>query len=166
MGHLTARCGNSCGQRMCGSSGGVSGMIIDHGRIIVNHYYLKWFTIGPAGTYHIFLQERDADSRKPESAGLRDVMPAGLLRVRHTDLAGRISRIRRMSRMRQLSCRSGQTHGARFILRHPGCRGLRHFCNKKLRNPAVYRIPKFLLAGDEGFEPPNAESESGVLPLH
>ena len=35
---------------------------------------------------------------------------------------------------------------------------------EKIRNPFGLRI--FHLAGDEGFEPPQTESESGVLPLH
>ena len=35
---------------------------------------------------------------------------------------------------------------------------------EKIRNPFGLRI--FPLAGDEGFEPPQTESESGVLPLH
>ena len=36
------------------------------------------------------------------------------------------------------------------------------FCQQK--NHAIWR--GFLLAEDEGFEPPQTESESGVLPLH
>ena len=35
---------------------------------------------------------------------------------------------------------------------------------EKIRNPFGLRISH--LAGDEGFEPPQTESESGVLPLH
>ena len=38
-----------------------------------------------------------------------------------------------------------------------------HLCNKKYGYP--YGYPYFL-AEDEGFEPPQTESESGVLPLH
>ena len=34
--------------------------------------------------------------------------------------------------------------------------------NKKL----ITNVMSFLLAEDEGFEPPQTESESGVLPLH
>ena len=32
--------------------------------------------------------------------------------------------------------------------------------------PGYHMIAGFPLAGDEGFEPPQTESESGVLPLH
>ena len=35
---------------------------------------------------------------------------------------------------------------------------------EKTCNPL--RLQVFFLAGDEGFEPPQTESESGVLPLH
>ena len=38
-----------------------------------------------------------------------------------------------------------------------------HFEANKKRHPFGWR---FLLAEDEGFEPPQTESESGVLPLH
>ena len=38
-----------------------------------------------------------------------------------------------------------------------------HDCNKKCRYPKGYL---HFLAEDEGFEPPQTESESGVLPLH
>ncbi len=34
------------------------------------------------------------------------------------------------------------------------------------RKPGNHMIAGFPLAGDEGFEPPQTESESGVLPLH
>ena len=49
----------------------------------------------------------------------------------------------------------------------PDCLDLNGFesqseANKK-RHPNGWR---FLLAEDEGFEPPQTESESGVLPLH
>ena len=36
-------------------------------------------------------------------------------------------------------------------------------CNKKYGYPNGY---PYFLAEDEGFEPPQTESESGVLPLH
>ena len=38
-----------------------------------------------------------------------------------------------------------------------------HLCNKKYGYPKGY---PYFLAEDEGFEPPQTESESGVLPLH
>ena len=46
-----------------------------------------------------------------------------------------------------------------------------HFTNPKgIYFVARKRTPTFVgalfLAGDEGFEPPKTESESGVLPLH
>ena len=34
------------------------------------------------------------------------------------------------------------------------------------KNPFVIRQKGFLMAGGEGFEPSQTESESGVLPLH
>ena len=40
---------------------------------------------------------------------------------------------------------------------------LPHDCKKKCRYPKGYL---HFLAEDEGFEPPQTESESGVLPLH
>ena len=37
--------------------------------------------------------------------------------------------------------------------------------HRRKKNP-VTTVTGFFLAGDEGFEPPQTESESGVLPLH
>ena len=37
-------------------------------------------------------------------------------------------------------------------------------CKVKPRSQLGFGV--FFLAGDEGFEPPQTESESGVLPLH
>ncbi len=70
----------------------------------------------------------------------------------------------RMRDSMQSRCRRGPTRRA---TPHRGVAfrwvQIPHLCIRKNRYPRGYR---FFLAEDEGFEPPQTESESGVLPLH